>query len=140
VFVLVALVGLLLGAAHGARQQSSLASTDNVRAWQVDARYWSCLDAQARSLASPGVRVWLDYHNLGQEILLQKVFASWTVVVAHKNAGSVWISLQSRSGPGTCLGSVIQGTRPGSVGTKPITRDGTGGSFPGPAKLPATPL
>jgi hypothetical protein len=139
-FVLIALAGLAVGATHGARQQLSLASSDNVRAWQVDARYWSCLDAQARSLADPGVTVWLDYHNLGQEILLQKVFAPWTVVVAQRQRGSVWVSLRSRRGPGTCLGSVIQGTRPGPRGAKPTTRDGTGGSFPGPAKLPSTPL
>ena len=137
----VAVAGLIVGAQHGARQQAALARTSSARAWQLDARYWSCLDAQARSLAPRESHVWLDFHNLGEEILLQKVFVPWTVEVAHRGQAAIWISLRSGTGRGSCLGSKLQATYPRINGTPPLFRNGTGGSFPGKIQeLPMTPL
>lgn len=140
-FGVVAVTGLVVGALHGARQQSSLATSASARSWQLDMQYWSCLDAQARSLAPPGSRVWLDYHNLGEEILLQKVFVPWTTEVTRRDQAKIWISLRSDHGGDSCLGTALKGTYPESGHATPVVRDGTGGNLPGRVRqLPTTPL
>jgi hypothetical protein len=135
-----ALVGLAVGAVHGVRQTSSLSTAADVRAWQADARYWACLDSQARSLVRSGTHVFIDTHNLGDYITLEKALSSWAIVVQRRDQASTRLSLRDASGPDTCLGTRLQGRYPDPSGPGTIVRDGTGGSYPGHRLLPSTPL
>jgi hypothetical protein len=135
-----ALVGLGVGAVHAVRQTSSLSSAADVRAWQADARYWACLDSQAHSLVRSGTHVFIDTHNLGDLITLEKVLSPWAIVVQHRDQASVRVSLFDTTGPDTCLGTRLQGRYPSPSGPRTIVRDGTGGSYPGHRSLPPTPL
>jgi hypothetical protein len=137
---LAAAVGLGVGAVHGARQASSLAGTNETRAWQADSLYWACLDAQARSLVPPGGHVWIETNSQATAFLLEKVLAPWAIVVRHPNQARTWLSLRDAVGRGSCLGTVLQGRYPGPFGPGTIVRTGTGGSFPGLRSLPSTPL
>lgn len=137
---LTAVAGLGVGAVHGVRQTSSLAGTAQARAWQDDSSYWACLDAQARSLVSPGEHVWIETHSLATVFTLDKVLSPWAIVVRYRHQATTWVSLRARTGSGTCLGKVVQARYPGPFGPGTIVRTGTGGSFPGDRSLPSTPL
>ena len=110
--VVVALGGLLVGAFHGARQSSSIATAADARSWETDATYWACLDAQAHSLVAPGEHIWYDTHNLANWVTLEKVFAPWTVGVSERSQARVWVSLRPARGRDQCLGTVVVGARP----------------------------
>jgi hypothetical protein len=139
VLAFAAVAGLAVGAVHGARQSSTLASAADARAWQTDEDYWACLDAQAHSLAAPGERVWLDTHNLSDWVTLEKVFGPWADVVNERGQAGVRVSLRPAKGRDQCLGTVLVGTGPHGAGGRAIVRVGTGGSLRGHRPLPTTP-
>ena len=137
--VVAALGGLLVGAFHGARQSSSIATAADARSWQTDATYWACLDAQAHSLVAPGEHIWYDTHNLAAWVTLEKVFAPWTVGVSERSQARAWVSLRPARGRDQCLGTVVVGARPEDANGRVVVRTGTGGSFRGRHPLPSTP-
>lgn len=137
--VIVALGSLFVGAFHGARQSSSMATAADARSWETDAAYWGCLDAQAHSLVAPGEHIWYDTHSLATWVTLEKVFAPWTVGVSERSQAEVWVSLRPARGRDQCLGTVVVGARPEGAHGRVVLRTGTGGSLPGRQPLPSTP-
>lgn len=86
-------------------------------------------------------RVWLDSTNVGTTVTLGKVLGAWAVLERTRRLAQVYVTLVPRSGPGACLGSVVEGRFPGPRGPGTVVRVGSGAAVPGTVlRLPATPL
>jgi hypothetical protein len=131
---------LAVGAVHGVRSTTSLSTDRQVATWNLDNRYWACLDTQARSLVRPGAHIWLTDVNFGTAIALEKLLAPWVYLVNRPEQASAYLTLRTQPGPGSCLGSVVVGRFPGPAGPGSIVKVGRGASLPGHEQPPATPL
>jgi hypothetical protein len=128
------LAALTFGAVHGARSSSVQARPAQVAAWRLDIAYYDCLSAQAHSLVHRGETVDVSMADPGPGVTLAKVVAPFAVLT-DRARDHVVLTLVTRPGPGTCLGSVVMARDPS--GTR---RTGTGASLPGRARPPQTPL
>lgn len=136
---LVAVVALGVQAVHGNATVAVQRSASTVRAADLDDAFYRCIDVQARSLVSPDQPVDLDATNLADLVTLLKGVGSWVTVADPPSSASATLSLQSRSGPGACLGTVVVATySPARDGV--AVRTGTGASVPGHGPPPAPPL
>ncbi|HEX4218289.1 MAG TPA: hypothetical protein VHZ02_07970, partial [Acidimicrobiales bacterium] len=117
-----AVAGLAVGAVHGVRGTTALSTDRRVATWTLDNRYWACLDTQARSLIDPGARVWLDTTNFGTTIALEKLLAPWAFIVSSPGQASAYLTLRTKPGPGSCLGSVVVGRFPGPRGPGSVVK------------------
>ena len=136
----VALCGLTVGAVHGGRSTAANSTERQAASWQLDAAYWRCLDAQARSVIAPNEPIWIDRSDLVSFVALEKVLGPWADIASRRDEGRVVVTLSSRTGRGTCLGSQVV-TRARLPGGGTVVRHGTGASLPGSARqLPSTPL
>jgi hypothetical protein len=134
VVLLVAMTGLVVGAVHGWRAQAAQGSPTEVARWRVDTEYYDCLAAQVHSVVQRGQTVDVSTADPGAWGTLVKVVAPYAVVSSHRT-GHVVLTLVSRPGAGSCLGSVVVARYPSGA-----VRAGTGGSLRGSETPPQTPL
>jgi len=141
VIVATCLVALTTGAVHGVRGTTALSSNRETASWELDVRYWDCLDVQAHSLVAPDQRVWMDTTNLVALVTLIRVFGPWAALVDSPRLARVYVTVRSGVARGGCLGTLVVGMFDGPRGPGSVLRTGTGASMPGsPLELPSTPL
>ncbi len=132
---LVAVVGLTVGAVHGARSTGAQADDQQVAVGRLDMAYYDCLAAQVHSLVGPGQVVAVSTASPGNWVTLAKAVAPWAVMTDRERRAVAVLSMAPRHGAGACLGSVVVARYPGGR-----LRTGTGGSLPGAESPPMTPL
>jgi hypothetical protein len=132
--VVAALAGLGVGAVHGARAQAAQAAPAETARWRLDVAYYDCLSAQVHSVVHRGQVVDVSTADPGAWGTLVKVVAPYAVVTTVRSGHEV-LTLASRPGAGSCLGSVVVARYPSGV-----VRVGTGASLPGAGAPPQTPL
>lgn len=139
--LVVAVVGLAVGAVHGARkveaQRNAAASSQAAE----DDAYYHCVDVQTKSLVGANQPVYLKFsvQNFGNYVTFVKAVGSWVHLVAHPGPGVVSLSLVNRPGPDACLGTQVVAQVPLRGGGS-VERSGTGASLPGAGPPPAPPL
>lgn len=106
--------GLAVGAVRGVRATTARAGPTEVAAWRLDLAYYDCLSAQAHSLVHAGETVDVSMTDPGPGVTLAKVVAPFAVIT-DRASGHVVLTLISRPGPGTCLGSVVVARDPSGV-------------------------
>ncbi|HEY7947714.1 MAG TPA: hypothetical protein VID75_08560 [Acidimicrobiales bacterium] len=126
--------GLAVGAVRGVRATAAQADPGEVSAWRLDLAYYDCLSTQAHSLVHRGETVDVSMSDPGLGVTLAKVVAPFAVITA-RPSGHVVLTLVTRPGPGSCLGSVVVARDPSGA-----VRDGRGGSLVGHRQPPPTPL
>jgi hypothetical protein len=132
---LVAVVGLTVGAVHGARSSGAQADDEQVALAHLDVAYYDCLAAQVHSLVGPGQVVVVSTANPGNWATLAKAVAPYATMTEDQRQAVAVLSMAPRHGAGACLGSVVVAHyADGRV------RVGTGGSLPGDEQPPMTPL
>ena len=135
------MVALVTVASSGVRQTEARSTSGQSAAWNLDNRYWSCLETQARSLVQPQEHVWIDPSiGLGNYVNLEFVLAPWVVLVHNQNRATAWLTLRTSNGPGTCLNWEVAGRIEGPGGSRSALRKGTGASLFSRQTLPTTPL
>jgi len=134
VLACVCLGSLVVGAVHGGRAAAARETPSQVSAWRLDLAYYGCLSAQTHSLLRPGQVVDVSTADPGAWVTLAKVVAPFAVMTTRR-PGHVLLTLATRPGPGSCLGSVVVAREPSGA-----VRLGTGGSLPGHRLPPQTPL
>jgi hypothetical protein len=117
-----ALATLAVGSVHLARQTTSVTDPAQVRADRVDARYYQCLDTQARSLVRPGQEVRL-IGDLASVVTLGKAVGGWTVLATGPHV--VQLSLRPAR-TGGCDGVVVAGRFPAAGDGPAVERLGHG--------------
>jgi hypothetical protein len=128
-------------AVHGERATAEISTDKQVAAWEIDARYWNCLETQARSLVRPGERVWLDTFDFVSQVTLIRIMGGWVDFTASAKPAQVYVTIRPATGKDGCLGSVVVALFGGPRGPGTVVRLGSGSSFAGsPNDLPVTPL
>jgi len=134
-------VALTSEALNGVRSTTNLSTQKQVNAWELDSRYWDCLETQAHSLVRPGERIWMDTTNLVYQVTLERIMANWTEFTSSARSAQAFVTIRPDKKQGSCLGSVVEGLFDGPRGPGTLVRLGTGGSVPGSTtELPETPL
>jgi hypothetical protein len=137
----VSMVALVAVATSSVRQTEQRSESGQAAAWNLDNRYWSCLETQARSLVQPEEHVWIDPSiGLGNYVNLEFILSPWVVLVHNQNQARAWLTLRTSRGPGTCLNWEVEGRIEGPGGTHTALRKGTGASLFSTRPLPTTPL
>ncbi|HXR27129.1 MAG TPA: hypothetical protein VN771_04645 [Candidatus Baltobacteraceae bacterium] len=131
--MLACVTGLGVGAVRGIRATAAQADPTEVSAWRLDLAYYDCLSAQVHSLVHRGQTVDVSMTDPGPGVTLAKVVAPFAVITAHPS-GHVVLTLVTRRGPDTCLGSVVVARDPSGA-----VHDGRG-SLGGRRMPPQTPL
>ena len=135
------MVALTVVAISGVHHTKEATASGQSAAWNLDDRYWSCLERQARSLVQPEERVWIDpSFDLNKKVTLEFILAAWAVLVVNRDQAQAWLNLRTAQGPGTCLGSEVYGRFSDLNGSHSVTRIGTGASLFSDQPLPSTPL
>ncbi len=141
VVVVVAGLGLGWGAHDGVSSATRLSSHQAVVNASLDDDYYACLTAQARSLIGRGETVAVNEANLQSWVIITKVLGAWAVLdnraVAPPTVPTV--SVITRPGPGSCLGSVVT-TSVVTHGGHVTVRRGTGAALLGHQVPPAPNL
>jgi hypothetical protein len=137
----VSLVALVVVAGSSIRQTERTSTSRQTAAWNLDDRYWTCLETQARSLVQPEEHVWIDPSvGLSRYVNLEFVLAPFVVIVPDRSQATAWLTLRTGHGSGTCLNWEVVGRFDGPGGSHTVVRRGTGASLSSKQPLPTTPL
>jgi hypothetical protein len=130
-------LALVFGARQGDSAVATLGSPAQRSLARVENDYYRCLDVQTRSLVAPGQPV--SVAQQGNVADLLRAIGSWITAAPPRDHQAPQLALVSRTGPGTCHGSVVVARFPGRDG-RPVERVGSGASQPGQGPLPRPPL